>query len=325
MPGSGAEVIELAHLAIPDISRFIYRYSIMELNTAVKPYVLADLFRRRGYETLLYIDPDIYVFRPLTHVYKALESASIVLTPHMRRPFYDDAMPNDVAILQSGTYNLGFIGLKCGETSRRLLDWWMTKLHTDCVVDIPKGLFVDQKWMDLIPGFFPDHRILYEPGYNVAYWNLHERRLTQRDGEWLVEGQPLRFFHFSGYNPFAPLLLSKHQNRHRLSGMPTLKRLTDFYGRALLERGYDESSAWPYAFETLANGVRVPLQLVTAVMQWTIRNKVPTPCPVKEPDAFCRFLMSRGVIANRPKVVLLFHFLLRARGDVAAAFPNSQQ
>ncbi len=45
---------------------------------------------------------------------------------------------------------------------------------------------------------------------------------------------------------------------------------------------------------------------------------------MKEPDAFCRFLMSRGVIANRPKVVLLFHFLLRARGDVAAAFPNSQ-
>ncbi len=192
MPGSGAEVIELAHVAIPDISRFVYRYSIMELNTAVKPYVLADLFRRRGYETLLYIDPDIYVFRPLTHVYKALESASIVLTPHMRRPFYDDAMPNDVAILQSGTYNLGFIGLKCGETSRRLLDWWMTKLHTDCVVDIHQGHFVDQKWMDLIPGFFPDHRILYEPGYNVAYWNLHERRLTQRDGEWLVDGQPLR-------------------------------------------------------------------------------------------------------------------------------------
>jgi hypothetical protein len=319
-----AEVIELANIAIPDVSRFIYRYSIMELNTAVKAFVLADLFRRRTYQTLLYIDPDIYIFRPLTHVYEALESASIVLTPHMRRPFYDAAMPSDTAILQSGTYNLGFIGLKNGPTARELLDWWMTKLHTDCIVDIPRGLFVDQKWIDLVPGFFPDHKILYEPGYNAAYWNLHERPITQVNGDWLADGQPLHFFHFSGYSPFAPLQLSKHQSRHQLGGMPTLKRLTDFYGRVLLENGYDESSSWPYAFETLANGVHLPLQIVTAVMQWTVRNKVPTPCPVKEPEAFCRFLMSRDVIPNRQKVVLLFHFLLRARGDVMAAFPNAQ-
>lgn len=323
LPGSGAEVIELANIAIPDISRFIYRYSIMELNTAVKPFVLADLFRRRGYETLLYIDPDIFVFRPLTHIYEALERASIVLTPHMRRPFYDDSFPSDVSILQSGTYNLGFVGLKAGESSRHFLDWWMTKLHTDCVVDIPKGLFVDQKWVDMVPGFFPDHEILYHPGYNAAYWNLHERPLTQAHDEWLAGAHPLHFFHFSGYSPFAPLQLSKHQNRHSLPAMPTLKRLTDFYGRALLENGYDESSTWPYAFETLGNGIRIPLQLVTAVMQWAVRNKVPTPCPVQEPDTFCRFLMSRGIIPNRQKVVLLFHFLLRARGDVAAAFPNS--
>jgi glycosyltransferase involved in cell wall biosynthesis len=323
LPHGNGEVVELANIAIPDLSRFIYRYSIMELNTAVKAFVLADLFRRRSYETLLYIDPDIYVFRPLTHVYEALQQASIVLIPHMRRPFYDDAVPSDVAILQSGTYNLGFIGLRNGSTSRELLEWWTTKLHTDCVVDIPRGLFVDQKWIDLVPGFFPDHRILYEPGYNAAYWNLHERAITHENGEWRADGRPLHFFHFSGYSPFAPEYLSKHQNRHRLSSAPTLKRLTDFYGRALLENGYDESSSWPYAFETLPNGVPVPLQLVAAVMQWAVRNKVPTPCPVKEPDAFCRFLMSRNVVPNRDNVVLLFHFLLRARGDVVGAFPNA--
>ena len=122
LPG-GAELIEIANIAIPDISRFIYRYTVMELNTAVKPFVLADLFRHRGYETIVYLDPDIYIFRPLTHVYEALLNASIVLIPHIRRPFYDISMPNDSAILQSGTYNLGFIALRNGETSRQLLDW----------------------------------------------------------------------------------------------------------------------------------------------------------------------------------------------------------
>jgi len=79
-----------------------------------------------------------------------------------------------------------------------------------------------------------------------------------------------------------------------------------------------------YAFETLPNGLTMPLTLVTAIMQWATRQRIPTPCPVNEPDAFCRFLMTRGLIAHRPKVGLLLHFLLRARGDVAAAFPNAQ-
>jgi glycosyltransferase involved in cell wall biosynthesis len=319
----GAEIIEMANIAIPDVSRFIYRYSIMELNTAVKPFALADLFARRRYKTLLYIDPDILIFRPLTHVYEALESASIVLTPHMRRPYYDQGFPSDVSILQSGTYNLGFIGLKAGESADKMLQWWMDKLHKDCIVDIPNGLFVDQKWMDLVPGFFPDHKILHSPGYNAAYWNLHERPITQTDAGWLVDGEPLTFFHFSGYIPFAPASLSKHQNRHNLASMPALHSLTNLYARLLLEHGYEDSSSWPYAFEELPNGVRVPLPLVRAVMQWVVRTKVATPCPIQEPDQFCRFLMSRGVIPGRPGVALIFHFLLQARGDVASTYRNA--
>ena len=319
----GAEVIEMASLTIPDVARFIYRYSIMELNTAVKPFALADLFSKRGYETLLYIDPDIFVFRPLTDVYTALENASIVLTPHMRRPYYDESFPSDLSILQSGTYNLGFIGLRNSESATQMLEWWMTKLYRDCIVDIPQGLFVDQKWIDLVPGFFPDHKIIYGAGYNSAYWNLHERLLSQNEDVWLIDGEPLSFFHFSGYIPFSPDSLSKHQNRHNLSYMPVLKRLTDFYSSSLVANGYEESSSWPYAFETLSNGVRLPLSLVRQIMQWASRAGVPTPCPVENPDDFCHFLMSRNVLPNRPKELLLFHFLLKLRGDVATAFPNA--
>lgn len=320
----GAEVVELGEVAIPDISRFIYRYSIMELNTAVKPFVMADLFQKRNYETLLYIDPDIMVFRPLSAVYEALESASIVLTPHMRKPYYDDAMPSDMSILQSGTYNLGFIGLKNTKPSSQLLDWWMTKLYRDCIVDIPNGLFVDQKWIDLVPGFFPDHKIIYGPGYNAAYWNLHERTLTCNEDGWQVDGEPLSFFHFSGYIPFAPQTLSKHQNRHRLESLPILKSLTDSYGAALFAAGYDQSSSWPYAFETLTNGVPMPMAIVRDIMQWAARTNIPTPCPVQDADGFCRFLMSRNKVPNRPNAILLFEFLLQMRGDVASTYPRAR-
>lgn len=320
----GAEIVELGDVAIPDVSRFIYRYSIMELNTAVKPFALADFFQRRNYETLLYIDPDILVFRPLSAIYEALESASIVLTPHMRKPYYDDAMPSDVSILQSGTYNLGFVGLKRTKSATELLDWWMTKLYRDCIVDIPNGLFVDQKWMDLVPGFFPDHRIIYGPGYNAAYWNLHERTLALNGETWEVDGDPLSFFHFSGYIPFAPQSLSKHQNRHQLENLPTLKMLTDGYATALFQAGYEESSNWPYAFETLSNGVPMPMSIVRNIMQWAARTNIPTPCPITDADDFCRFLMSRNLLPNHPNAVLLFDFLLQMRADVAAAYPAAR-
>ena len=319
----GAEVIEMADLSIPDVSRMIYRYTIMELNTAVKPYVLADLFERRCYETLLYIDPDIKIFQPLRHVYDAFSRASIVLTPHLRRPYYDDGLPSEKTILQSGTYNLGFLGLKKSASAQRLLDWWMTKLYGDCVVDIPNGLFVDQKWIDLVPGFFPDHEIIYHPGYNAAYWNLHERPLSGDRNGWFVDGEPLVFFHFSGYLPYSPQTFSRHQNRFQLKSVPLLKVLTETYSDELIANGYEESNSWPYAFENLANGVTLPMDLVRQVMQWALRTGVPTPDPVEDPDRFCRFLMSRNVVPDRPNVVLLFHFLLQLRGDVSAAYPNA--
>lgn len=317
----GAEVIEITELPIPDIAHFIYRYSIMELNTAVKPYALSHLFSSRKYETLLYLDPDIYVFRPLEEVYEALNEASIVLTPHMRSPIFDDCFPNETAILQSGTYNLGFIGLRNGSTSIELLDWWMSKLYKDCIVDIPNGLFVDQKWIDLVPGFFPDHRIIYSPAYNAAYWNLHERKIKLIDATWYANDTPLAFFHFSGYSPFSPTQLSKHQNRHQLDGQAELKRLVTEYRDILISNFYAKTTEWPYAFHTLPNGVELPLRMINAILQWATRNKVPTPNPLNEPDNFCKFLMSKGVSLEHPECVLLYEFILKCRPDVRSAYP----
>ena len=108
----GIEFLELEALEIPQFSSFVYRYSILELNTAAKAFAFDYLFRTRSYETIIYLDPDIWVFRPLDQVYRELQNAAIVLTPHMRRPYFDSFKPTELNILQSGAYNLGF--LVCG-------------------------------------------------------------------------------------------------------------------------------------------------------------------------------------------------------------------
>ena len=91
--------------------------------------------------------------------------------------------------------------------------------------------FVDQRWIDFVPGLFP-HYILRDPACNVAYWNLHSRDLTWTSDHYEVNGKPLRFFHYSGYELDKPHLLSKYQGdspRVLLSDRPGLARIGHQY------------------------------------------------------------------------------------------------
>ena len=92
------------------------------------------------------------------------------------------------------------------------MDWWCKQLYDQCRVALADGVFVDQKWMDLVLSCVESSVLLRHPGYNVAYWNLPHRKIS-RDGagQYLVNGEPLRFFHFSGFDPKLPSLISKHQ------------------------------------------------------------------------------------------------------------------
>ncbi len=62
-----------------------------------------------------------------------------------------------------------------------------------------KGLFTDQRWMDLVPALFGDVGILRQAHFNVASWNAHQRDLTWgAGGQVLAAGAPLGFYHFTG-------------------------------------------------------------------------------------------------------------------------------
>ena len=75
-------------------------------------------------------------------------------------------------------------------------------------------MFVDQRWMDLAPGLVDSVRIVRDPGYDVAYWNLKHRALSGPPEAPLANGSPVRFYHWSGFDPTKPTALSKHQNRY---------------------------------------------------------------------------------------------------------------
>jgi len=253
------ELLEVEQLdGIPDLEIFLFKYTILELNTAVKPYFLEHLFKSHGLEKLLYLDPDILVTRPLEGISAELDDHPIVLTPHLDAPIEDDRFPTEQSIMGSGVYNLGFLGIADSPVVRRFLTWWQERVFDRCVVRVEEGLFVDQKWIDLVPGMFDGVAILRDPHLNVAYWNLHCREVDTSGTEVTVNGEPLSFFHFSGVDPDSLDPVSKHQDRFTLRRRPELRPLFKRYRDLLLADGYRETRSWPYAFSSFDDGVRIP-------------------------------------------------------------------
>ena len=253
---AGLQVTYATELGLPDFEQIAYKYDLVELNTALKPTFLKSLFAH-GFDEVVYLDPDICLYDAPTPVTQALEQAEIVLIPHALAPAMDGLRPSDIDFLRTGTFNLGFVGLRRGEQALALLDWWEKRCLSHGFNDPGFGTFVDQKWMDLAPCYFGSVHVLKHTGCNVAYWNLHERRVESEGAQYRVNGAPLVFFHYSGVQASSPGVLSRHQTRHQLvPGEPLAALVADYCAR-LLAAGHERWSALPYSFGRLDDGTVV--------------------------------------------------------------------
>lgn len=319
--GEAFRLLEVEHLPIPPRDRMLFHYNILELNTAVKPWLLDWLFREKGYDRAIYIDPDIRVYAPLDEVTSALDSGTLaVLTPHLTGRLRDDRSPSELDILRAGTYNLGFVALGRHAALPSLLDYWCEKSVTEFASDPARGLFTDQKWMDLVPGIWDDVTILRHPGYNVAYWNLAHRPVRREGDRWTVDGRPLVFFHFSGLDPSAPEKFSKHQNRFTLETVGEAKDLALGYCREMLAQGYEEFRRLPYAFGFFDDGTPVP----QAVRTLHRRDAAFRALLGSSPFAADPALLDRPWVEGdgAPPVTWMMRAIWEIRDDLRAAFPD---
>lgn len=229
-------------------------YNVTELATALKPWFFRALLERQKLD-LLYFDPDIEFFSPVSRIAELAREHTLVLTPHTTRPMRRDGeKPSETDILNAGVYNLGFLGVN--HAAGKFLDWWGERLLREAIIDPAKMRFTDQRWMDFAPGYFDSH-ILKDETCNVAYWNTDARPLTWTGERYEVRGEPLCFFHFSGFRAETPSRLSIHQldaPRTRVPEHPALERLCLAYAAKLEAAGYREMRAVPYGFALAGDG-----------------------------------------------------------------------
>jgi hypothetical protein len=224
------EVLPIAELTQYNISELFDKYNIVELNTAVKPFVFKYFIEKfNNVEVLYYFDPDLKFYADIDYVTQQLHSASIVLTPHILEPIPRDGNRlNDQEFLNYGLYNLGFLGLNPNHSdTAALLAWWGDRTFHLGYDKVAQGLFVDQLWMNLAPIFYKDTLISHDQGLNMGPWNLHERRVQTIETDQRVildNGQQLRFYHFSSFRFKNPTSLS-HSDRYTMEDVGLLKQL----------------------------------------------------------------------------------------------------
>lgn len=187
-------------------------------------------------DQVLIIDSDTYTYGPYVEAEQELETASILVTPHVTKPLpLERGEPSLQQIARMGNYNAGFIGAtREGLPFLRFVREWAAA-HP--VLDDVNYIAGEQGWLRFACDFDEKARVFRHPGYNYAYWNADLKHLeSMGHGRWLVDGKPLRMVHFSGLvRGLDPAKLSRYQNRKRwASSTPEYRLYAEYLSK--LER-----------------------------------------------------------------------------------------
>jgi hypothetical protein len=180
-------------------------------------------------------------------------------------------------------------------------------------------LFYSQTWLNLVPALF-GHAILTDPGVNVTAHRLAGEDFAGTDERSSIAGQRLRLFHFTGFDPAHPDLLSSYDTVG-LGERPRLAALCRDYAARVIAHGWPERTA--YGWGTLPGGLRVD-EVMAGIYAGSLLaaerglgEEPPDPFDHAHPGAFVDWL--RDPPAELSRYLLALH---AAREDLRTAFPG---
>jgi hypothetical protein len=250
------DILELRDLGIPHWRPWSFMHNIVELSTAIKPFALRRLLELPDCGKVLYFDPDMVLFSRVDDILATLDQSNVALTPHQNKPETTlvSIVDNEVTSLRMGIFNLGFIGVSNTAEGRRFAEWWSDRTYAFCRAEPHNGLFTDQKWIDLAPVFFDGVAILKSSRHNVATWNLTTRSLTgDRASGFRVDGEPLAFYHFTGFDSGAHRVMAVKN----ASGNTSVQELIGWYERQTAASRDDPVNQWPWAYGRFSDGTPI--------------------------------------------------------------------
>jgi lipopolysaccharide biosynthesis glycosyltransferase len=255
-------LLQVHEMNLPEFEEMYNRYNLLELNCALKSF-----FVRWGLDTykpeyLFYLDADMMVHDSLASLEELLNQYSILVTPHITKPFpRDNLLPAEHTILKTGMYNAGFFAVKNDVTGNALINWWKERMVDEGYERPKDGYNCDQNWLNFAPLYFAGVKNVDHPGCNVAYWNFHEKDIEKRGEKVYVNNQPLLIFHYSGYSIKHPGEISRHQTRYSMKYNAAIESLFKEYHQVLLNNGHAELQKIPCYYKKESSGLLKKLGL----------------------------------------------------------------
>jgi len=267
-------------------------YDAYELACALEPHLIR-LLLARGAPAVIFTDTDTCFYAPVDDLAQTATDAGLVLSPTSTRPvlerLYYPLMQLEYRQVTNGLFNTGLFAV--GNSGDAFLEWWAGWLARDCLEEPSAGIWTDQLWVDWAAVYF-EPAINRDTSLNAGFWNLDERVLAEAEGRPTVDGAPLRHFHFAGFDPRRPELVSAYReddprfitrNWPSAPANPVLADLLQDYARRLLECGSEELRGHPYKFGISAGGRRLGRRERTiyreAVLAAEARDTPPPPNP----------------------------------------------
>ncbi len=324
----GVRTLLLSDLGVDarELGRMAGSYDSAEMAAALKPRLLQHLLQT--HKSILYLTADAKVYAPLDEIDRLTTSHDIVLAPRTTVPLpYDGRGAGPLQLLRAGPYSDGFCAV--GRRSGEVLAWWSEQSRPDAGTGEacpPEAL---RRLVDLMPVFF-DTGITTDPGCSASFWNLHGRELTWNGSGYEVDGAPLRWFVFDGFDTARPHLLSKHQGespRLLLSERAALRRLCGEYRDDLRDAG-DSSPGPRGGWEYLPSGLRLTSRIRSifrtelARAKGDPRREPPSPIDPDCPERFVDWLNEPVAAGPYPVISRYLYSLYLERPDLRTAFPN---
>jgi hypothetical protein len=243
-------ILTVEDIDIKNLEPWMFQFNVVELCTAVKGWGLSKLLSLDNTEGVIYLDPDIMVMNRLDEIFSNIDHFDIQLTPHLLEPENDQNLieGNEIkATLAHGIFNLGFLAVKNGPEGKKFARWWDERLRNYCFDDVPRGLFTDQKWCDLVPAFFENINIIRDPGCNVATWNLPNRKITVKDNKYYANNSAIKFYHFTGFD--AGYNFENAVKKSYPKGSPIMRLWSDYLNELNQAGNYSPSlDYWNYGY-----------------------------------------------------------------------------
>jgi len=199
------------------------------LSPALPLYLLQT---NEAMEIITFMDADLFFYHSPEPLFQELEERSILVIEH-RFP------PSLQGKLKYGRFNVQYQSFRRDEQGLRCLEVWHEQCLEWCYDRLEANRFADQKYLDDWPDRYDRLVISQLPGAGLAPWNWANYRLQIAGNHFLVDTQPLLFYHYHALKILSPHLVSHGMMDF---GVMPRKYRSWLYGRYLRE--LQATSAW---------------------------------------------------------------------------------